>query len=138
MIDSLLGGVLIGLAASGMLWANGRVMGVSGIVAGILQPKKAEIYWRVLFLLGLFVGGAISVPLGYSVIELPFDRGLFSAAIGGLLVGLGTILGNGCTSGHGVCGVSRMSPRSIVATATFIISGIITVWLFSVFSGGHQ
>lgn len=126
-IRALAGGGLIGLSASILLLANGRIAGVTGIVAGVLDPKPGEFDWRALFLAGLLAGGLIAkLALG----------GVFSAAgttpvvaiIAGLLVGVGTRLANGCTSGHGVCGLSRFSLRSLVATVTFIASGAVTVF----------
>lgn len=134
--NALIGGLLIGLAASGMMWTNGRVMGVSGILGGLLTPKTKDTLWRALFLSGIVLGSLFIPKLGFSIMEMPFDRGIASAILGGLLVGAGTTLGNGCTSGHGVCGISRLSPRSIVATATFIALGIITVSLLKSFGGG--
>ena len=135
-ISALIGGVLIGLAASGMMWANGRVMGVSGILGGLLTPQAKDVLWRILFLAGIVIGSFFIPRLGFSIMEIPFDRGLASALVGGLLVGVGTTVGNGCTSGHGVCGISRLSPRSFAATAVFMILGIVTVGIFKMFLGG--
>ena len=136
IINPLLGGIFIGLAATGLLWANGRIMGISGILGGLLNTKNTDQPWRVSFLLGLILGSFLIPSFGFSVMETPFPRGLMAAAIGGLLVGLGTSLGNGCTSGHGVCGISRFSMRSIAATITFILSGIVSVFVFNTFFGG--
>ena len=131
MVDTVLypiiGGVLIGLAASGMLWANGRVMGVSGILGGVLVRTNKDVLWRALFLSGIVLGSLLIPKIGFSIMEVPFSRELWAAGVGGLLVGVGTTLGNGCTSGHGVCGVSRFSPRSLAATAVFMTLGILTV-----------
>ena len=132
---ALLGGALIGLAAAGMMWSNGRVMGVSGIVGSLLFPKTADRGWRVLFLAGLVMGSFFISPLGFTVMELPFDRSIIASVLGGILVGAGTSLGSGCTSGHGVCGISRLSPRSLVATAVFMIFGIASVALLNRFVG---
>ncbi len=134
-INALIGGILIGLAASGMMWANGRIMGVSGIINGLLTPRTKNILWRVLFLLGIILGSFFIPKIGFSIMETPFDRGITSAIFGGLLVGVGTKLGSGCTSGHGVCGISRFSFRSLAATIVFILMGIITVALFNHFLG---
>jgi len=134
-INALIGGILIGLAASGMMWANGRIMGVSGIINGLLTPRTKNILWRVLFLLGVILGSFFIPKIGFSIMETPFDRGITSAIFGGLLVGVGTKLGSGCTSGHGVCGISRFSFRSLAATIVFILMGIITVALFNHFLG---
>lgn len=134
IINPLIGGILIGLAATGMLWTNGRVMGISGILGGLLRPNKSDSTWRMIFFIGLFCGALIIPLLGFTIMSTPFDRGLVSALVGGLLVGFGTTLGNGCTSGHGVCGTSRLSPRSIIATLVFMFLGILSVavmeWLY--------
>lgn len=119
------GGALIGLSASAMLLFNGRITGISGIFGGLLKPTKGDISWRVLFMVGLLLGGVILL-LAYPPAYPP---GLVSSlpvvGIAGLLVGFGTKTGNGCTSGHGVCGISRFSPRSIGATLTFIAAGML-------------
>ncbi len=125
-IRALQGGALIGLSASLMLAFNGRVTGISGIVGGLLLPKPGDIAWRALFVAGLLLGGVIA--LGVS--PAAFSRGVAApgvVALAGLLVGFGTRVGNGCTSGHGVCGISRLSPRSLAATVTFIAAGAVTV-----------
>jgi uncharacterized membrane protein YedE/YeeE len=124
---SLLGGVLIGVAASALLFFDGKVAGVSGIVGGLLRPGAGDHAWRVAFVAGLLAGGVLvrlALPSAFTiaVAEPPL---LLVAA--GLLVGFGTQLGNGCTSGHGVCGLSRGSGRSLVATATFMTAGALTV-----------
>jgi len=128
----LLGGVLIGLSASLLLLANGRVAGISGVVGSLLAPVRGDIAWRVLFIGGLLTGGLLLAwlrPVSF-VAPAPLSAGgglLLVAA--GLLVGLGSRLGNGCTSGHGVCGVSRGSVRSLAATLTFMSTGVLTVFL---------
>lgn len=126
IVRGLTGGALIGLAASVLLVLNGRVTGISGIVNGLLSPALAsERTWRVLFVLGLVGGGLLALPF------LPNDDAdtpaLGVAIAAGALVGVGTRLANGCTSGHGVCGLSRLSGRSLVATLTFIATGAIAV-----------
>lgn len=123
----LAGGALIGLASALLLVATGRIAGISGILGGLLQPVHDR-SWRAAFLVGLGVagvGGAIVAPsaIGASVRELP----LVIAA--GVLVGFGTRLGNGCTSGHGVCGLARLSTRSLAAVMTFMLTGAITAWV---------
>jgi hypothetical protein len=126
-MSSLLGGVLIGLAASTLLWLNGAVAGVSGAVGGLLRPRPGNVGWRGGFVAGLLAGGLIlriALPSAFAITVVEPLPLLLAA---GFLVGVGTRLGNGCTSGHGVCGVSRGSPRSIVATATFMAAGILTV-----------
>lgn len=128
----LLGGALIGLSASLLLLANGRVAGISGVVASLLAPVKGDISWRAQFLGGLLAGGLLlawSRP-GTFALPAPLDGGrALLLASAGLLVGFGSRLGSGCTSGHGVCGLSRGSPRSLVATLTFMATGILTVFL---------
>lgn len=125
---ALIGGMLIGLAASLFILLSGRIAGISGILGGLLRPARGDVAWRLLFLAGI-----VLVPCAWSLIAtLPavrIDAGGGSLLLAGLLVGVGTRYGAGCTSGHGVCGVARLSPRSIVATATFVAAGFFTVWL---------
>jgi uncharacterized membrane protein YedE/YeeE len=127
--SALMGGLLIGSAASLLLWLDGRVAGVSGILSGLLPPSSGEAVWRVLFIVGL-IGG---VALWYTVHgHAPRARADFPGAlliVGGLLVGVGTGLAHGCTSGHGVCGLARRSPRSLVATLTFMLVAVGTTYL---------
>ncbi len=135
MTNAILGGAIIGIAASLMMLFNGRVTGISGIVAGIVKPKKQDTSWRISFLVGLLFGGFV-----LKIFRPDFFFQSSSALLGdyvfaGLLVGFGTLLGNGCTSGHGVCGISRLSVRSIVATTTFIAFGIFSLYLFKVMRG---
>jgi uncharacterized protein len=135
-VSSLIGGVLIGLAAGLLLLIHGKIAGVSGILGGLLQPRPGDISWRAWFLGGLAGGGlllALMWPGAFG--DVPADRSLPIVAAAGLLVGFGTRMGNGCTSGHGVCGLSRMAPRSIVATATFMAAGFITVLLVRLLGG---
>lgn len=129
-INALLGGSIIGLSVSLMLLWNGRVTGISGIINGLLSPTKGDSLWRALFVVGLILGGLVLKALnpGTFAGQLPTDTS--TVIIAGLLVGFGTILGSGCTSGHGVCGISRMSPRSLVATVTFIAAGVVAVFIF--------
>jgi|SRR5581483_6865475 len=127
-IASLLGGMLIGAAAALLLVANGRIAGISGIAAGLLSPEAGARTWRVLFLGGLFVGAFVAHRLGFGPLpEIAASWPLL--VLGGLLVGFGTRLGGGCTSGHGVCGLARLSPRSLAATAIFMIAGSATVYV---------
>ena len=126
--SALAGGALIGASASMLLLLNGRVAGISGIVGGILRPRPNETSWRALFVAGLLVGGVALLALrpssfGASPVSLPM------AVVAGLFVGLGTRLGSGCTSGHGVCGLSRLSGRSLVATMTFMATGAIAAFV---------
>jgi uncharacterized protein len=123
---ALIGGVIIGAAVSLMLWMNGRVTGISGIFSGLLTAPSKDNMWRFAFIGGLLAGG-FGLRLLY---PQAFGAGVGShlqTAIAGVLVGVGTVIGSGCTSGHGVCGISRGSVRSIAATVTFILLGMITV-----------
>ncbi len=126
--SSLAGGVVIGFATAMFLLLNGRIAGISGILGGLLQPIKGDIGWRVAFITGLIfspIAFSIAAPLP----EVQIDAGTASLIMAGLLVGIGTRYGSGCTSGHGVCGLSRLSPRSTVATALFILAGFVTVFI---------
>jgi uncharacterized membrane protein YedE/YeeE len=129
-INALLGGVIIGGAVSLMLLLNGRVTGISGIINGTLTPVKGDTGWRVLFVLGLVLGGFALRLIEPEVFSGQLATGIGSTIVAGLLVGFGTVMGSGCTSGHGVCGISRMSPRSLVATIAFIVAGMLSVVLF--------
>ncbi len=128
-LGALLGGALIGSAAGLLLWLDGRIAGVSGILSGLLPPARHEAWWRVLFLLGLIAGAALVYAFDGPgpLARAGFPRGLLIAA--GVLVGLGTGLARGCTSGHGVCGLARLSPRSIAATLTFLLVAIATTFV---------
>lgn len=130
-INALLGGAIIGISVSLMLLFNGRVTGISGIVNGILSPLKGDTAWRVLFVMGLFAGGLalkVASPETLSIGALATET--WTLVVAGLLVGFGTVMGSGCTSGHGVCGISRWSIRSLVATVIFIGAGVVAVYLF--------
>jgi len=128
-VASLLGGALIGLSASALLVLNGRVAGISGIVGGIVQPRRGEVAWRVAFFSGLLLGGVIVARLvPGSIAPRQGTAPMALIALAGLLVGFGTQLSGGCTSGHGVCGVSRLSTRSIVAVVTFMTTGALAVF----------
>ena len=131
----VLGGVIIGLAATMMLLFSGRVTGISGIVGGVLNSKTPDKIWRILFLVGLFLGGFVLNILQPGMFTVISSATPSDYVIAGFLVGFGTLMGNGCTSGHGVCGISRFSPRSIIATVTFITAGIISVVIFRFFRG---
>lgn len=126
---ALFGGMIIGMSVSIMLLFKGRVTGISGIVNGLLTPQKGDIAWRFNFIFGLFFGGILLNSFMPMVFSGALSTPTWTVVVAGLLVGFGTILGSGCTSGHGVCGISRLSPRSIVATITFISAGVLTVYL---------
>jgi uncharacterized membrane protein YedE/YeeE len=130
---ALLGGLLIGVAATLLLWTSGRVAGISGMLGALVSPggERAVGGW---FLLGLVVAGAGGVWL-FPAAVAPSPRSLAVLAVGGLVVGAGTRLGRGCTSGHGVCGISRFSTRSIAATVAFMLTGVITVTLVRLLGG---
>lgn len=125
---ALIGGALIGTAASLLVLATGRIAGVSGILGGLLVPSRGDIGWRFAFVVGM-----LASPLAYAgVAQLPaiqIEAGYPTLVIAGLLVGVGTRYAAGCTSGHGVCGISRFSPRSLAATVAFMLAGFLTVFL---------
>lgn len=126
-LSGLLGGALIGLAATMLMMLTGRLAGVSGILGGLFQPKAADPAWRIAFIAGL-----IAAPLIASLAGAPLPRPAMTSSLvllgaGGLLVGFGSRMGNGCTSGHGVCGFARLSTRSITATIIFMIAAVVTV-----------
>ncbi|MEO2169230.1 MAG: YeeE/YedE thiosulfate transporter family protein [bacterium] len=124
----LVGGALIGLSASILLLWTGRIAGISGIVAGVLRPQVGEVAWRVVFLSGLLCGGLLLAAFYPAALVVQSPGSVGMVALAGILVGYGTRLGSGCTSGHGVCGISRLSPRSLIATMTFIAAGAVTVY----------
>lgn len=134
-IQAGLGGTLIGVAVSLLLWWNGRVAGISGILYGLVQPSRGDRAWRASFLTGLVAGGMTLEAFRPSVFETAGSASMWTAPVAGILVGFGTVLGSGCTSGHGVCGVSRLSTRSIVATALFLASGIMARFLLKTLGG---
>jgi uncharacterized protein len=125
--SSLAGGLLIGIAAAMLVLLNGRVAGISGILGGLLAPRRGETAWRVAFLAGLFAAPLAMLLFGHAA-ERRIDADFALLAAAGLLVGAGTSYGSGCTSGHGVCGLSRLSPRSLAATAAFMLAGMATVF----------
>jgi hypothetical protein len=128
-LQALAGGALIGGGAVLLMAGLGRIAGISGITASLLPPSVNDAFWRLSFLLGLLAGPApVALALGRSAVGVP-AVGLPGLAVAGLLVGLGTGIGSGCTSGHGVCGLARLSPRSIVATLTFLLAGGATVFV---------
>ena len=129
----LTGGILIGIAASMMLLFSGRIAGVSGIFGGMLFQQGKERAWRLSFITGLIAGGILLYTINTDFFENSSGRDLLAVNIAGLLVGIGTRIGGGCTSGHGVCGIGRLSLRSIVATVTFVFAGMVAVVLVKSF-----
>ncbi len=128
VLSSLGGGVLIGLAAAILLYFNHRIAGISGIVAGLLQPWQLDSAWRLSFVIGLMVSTSLWFLMG-GIISIKLDASYGVLVLSGLLVGYGTRLGNGCTSGHGICGLARLSARSVVATTCFMLTAALTVYL---------
>jgi uncharacterized membrane protein YedE/YeeE len=128
-ISAAIGGILIGLAATLLLAANGRIAGISGIAGGLMQRDAGARGWRLMFLAGLMLAPVIYGFAGGMVPEIQISGSMPLLVAGGLLVGYGTSLGRGCTSGHGVCGLARLSPRSLAATLTFLAMGILTVFV---------
>ena len=127
-LAAMSGGVLIGIAAAMFVLLNGRIAGISGVLGGLLRPVRGDSAWRMAFVLGLV--GAPLVYLLFAALPRPqIDAGYGALILAGLLVGVGTRYGSGCTSGHGVCGLSRLSPRSLVATAAFMGAGFVTVFV---------
>lgn len=125
---ALAGGILLGLASALFILVSGRILGISGIVGGLLRPKTGDAGWRISFVLGM-----LAAPLLYMLLAGPvpatIDAGWGTVVLAGLLVGVGTRYGSGCTSGHGVCGLSRLSPRSLAATLSFMGAGFAIVFL---------
>jgi uncharacterized membrane protein YedE/YeeE len=128
-LSGLVGGVLIGLAAAMLLLLNGRLSGISGIVGGMMAPKTSDVGWRAAFIVGLLLGPFIYTLVTGGALLLEMQASVPVLVVAGLLVGFGTRLGSGCTSGHGVCGIARLSKRSIVATAVFFVVAMLTVFL---------
>ena len=135
-VSAIIGGAMIGIAASMLLMLSGRLAGISGIMAGLLPPKRGDMDWRILFIGGLLVGAFIYRAFAGEGYEVTFTMGWPAIVAGGLLTGIGTRIGGGCTSGHGVCGMGRLSPRSIVATVTFMAAGAVTVFIARHVVGG--
>jgi hypothetical protein len=133
---ALAGGTLIGLAALLLLLCNGRIAGISGIMGGSLKPARGDLLWRVLFFFGLFTGGLVTLWWWPAALDIRVDVSTPAVILAGLLVGLGARIGSGCTSGHGVCGVGRLAPRSIVASAVFVSAAMLTVYVVRHLLGG--
>jgi len=128
--SALAGGALIGLAAAGMWWLYGRLAGVSSVLGMAMTSRGEEFAWRAAFIAGLFLAGLAAVVLLPGQVHFRLDAGYGQVLLAGALVGLGTQMGSGCTSGHGVCGVSRLSLRSIAATLLFMAAGMVTVYFW--------
>jgi uncharacterized membrane protein YedE/YeeE len=128
---SLTGGVLLGVASALFILLNGRILGISGILGGLLPAKSGDASWRIAFILGLLASPLVMKALLPAALwQTPrIDASMGMVVLAGLLVGLGTRYGSGCTSGHGVCGLSRLSPRSMVATGLFMAAGFVTVFV---------
>jgi hypothetical protein len=129
--SSLTGGIVLGIASALFILINGRILGISGILGGLLPPKVGDTTWRIAFLLGMFAAPTVFhavVPAEY-VTAPRIEATEWMIVVAGLLVGVGTRYASGCTSGHGVCGLSRLSPRSLVATASFMSAGFVTVYV---------
>lgn len=134
-LSAFSGGLLIGLAAAAFMLLHGRIMGVSSILGGLLTSVKDDSVWRVSFLAGLIAAPILGSLIGFMP-SVRIEQSFLGLSFAGLLVGFGTSLGNGCTSGHGVCGIARLSPRSIIATLTFMAFGMLTVWLMHKIQSG--
>ncbi|HEX8796272.1 MAG TPA: YeeE/YedE thiosulfate transporter family protein [Polyangiaceae bacterium] len=128
-VSSTLGGVLLGIAASALLLANGEICGISGIMGSAAFARRGDRVWRLVFLAGLLAGGAIVAWADRPALAVASEQSMGLAALSGVLVGVGTRMGEGCTSGHGLCGIARFSGRSIVATLVFMATGAATVFV---------
>jgi uncharacterized membrane protein YedE/YeeE len=128
-VAALTGGAIIGLAAAAMWWLLGRISGISGILGNAIGARGPDLGWRLAFIAGLLTAGVLTAVIFPGEIHFDMESGYLRAILAGLLVGFGTQLGSGCTSGHGVCGISRLSLRSMVATVSFMAAGILTVFV---------
>lgn len=137
-VSGLIGGLIIGLAATLLLWFNGRIAGISGIFNGLVTARrKGDTLWRVLFLLGMIAGGLAHQKLVEPTFQ-PLNAPYWVLILGGIIVGYGTSMGSGCASGHGVCGLGRLSVRSLVAVLTFLSVGMLTTFVIRHVPGGLQ
>ena len=136
-ISALIGGIMIGLSASLLLLFTGRSAGISGILGGLLERPGDDTWWRVSFVAGLMAGGVTLALVYPQALRMEITRSGVALCLAGLLVGFGTRLGSGCTSGHGVCGISRFSVRSVVATITFMATGAVAVFVINQLLGGR-
>ena len=136
ILAPIVGGILIGLGASALMLFNGKIAGVSGIFGGLLTPKAGDFAWRAALIAGIIVGGTLLFLIRPEMFGVGVERSAPLLLLGGLLVGFGARLGSGCTSGHGVCGIARLGPRSIVATLTFIATGAVAAYVVNHVFGG--
>lgn len=136
LLLALAGGLIIGVSTIVLLAFNGRIAGISGIVAGFFEQGGEERSWRAMFIAGMMLGGVALFLLKPELFGAPLERSTGAYIVAGLLVGFGTRLGSGCTSGHGICGLSRLSVRSLVAVVSFMITGVITVYVIQNVLGG--
>jgi uncharacterized membrane protein YedE/YeeE len=134
-VSALIGGVILGIVTCALMLTHGRVLGISGIFAGLMHPPDRDGAWRWAFVAGLVVGGFALVVIDPAVFDWNTGRSIPMVALGGALVGFGTRLGSGCTSGHGLCGLSRFSVRSLVAVCVFMAVGVATATLVRVIGG---
>ncbi len=128
-MHSLIGGMLLGVSATLLLLLNGKVAGISGILSGLLKAEKSDFSWRLIFVFGMVAGGLFGVVALGAHVPTETEQPTWLIALAGLLVGVGTKLGNGCTSGHGICGVGRLSKRSIIATCVFMLAAALVVFV---------
>ena len=135
-VSAAIGGALIGISAVLLMLFTGRIAGISGIVAGLINPHASDRIWRFAFIAGLITAPIASVLFGFGVPAPQMPESYITIVVAGLLVGFGTRLGSGCTSGHGICGIARLSQRSIVATAVFMVAAIVVVALTHHVAGG--
>jgi uncharacterized membrane protein YedE/YeeE len=135
-IPSFLGGMILGIAAALYVLLHGRILGISGIVFGLMHPKDGDRSWRIALILGLITAPVLAALFFEIRPIVEVDADWFAILLAGLLVGFGTQYGSGCTSGHGICGLSRLSPRSLVATLSFMIAGFLTVYVVRHLIGG--
>ncbi|WCL55339.1 YeeE/YedE family protein [Gimibacter soli] len=134
-VSALIGGALIGLSVVFFMATMGRIAGISGIVSGLMAPKGSDFGWKLAFVAGLMAAPFVYAMVRPEDVSVAFPHSIGFIVAGGLLVGIGSRLGSGCTSGHGICGMARLSPRSIVATLTFMATGIITVFVIRMIGG---
>lgn len=136
-VSSFLGGMLLGLASAALLFFVGRIAGISGIFGGLLHATRGETLWRACFIGGLFAGGLLVLFLHPTTLTFQVERSVPALIVAGLLVGIGARLGNGCTSGHGICGLGRLAPRSVVAVAVFMAAAVASATIVNHVFGGH-